>query len=67
MKELPPCIERTVDVEMGVKQAKVYKELVASCYAAVMIQKIAGFIYNAHCYWRSQAAVPGRKPLKKRK
>jgi SNF2 family DNA or RNA helicase len=29
--ELPPCIERWVDVEMGTKQAKVYKDMLAHC------------------------------------
>jgi SNF2 family DNA or RNA helicase len=38
--ELPECIERTVDVEMGPKQAKIYKALTEQCYAAVQSQEI---------------------------
>jgi SNF2 family DNA or RNA helicase len=38
--ELPECIERTVDVEMGAKQEKIYKALKAQCYAAVQSQEI---------------------------
>lgn len=38
--ELPECIERYVDVEMGPKQAKIYKELLNKCYAAVQSQEI---------------------------
>lgn len=38
--ELPECIERTVDVEMGPKQAKIYKALVDQCYAAVQSDEI---------------------------
>jgi SNF2 family DNA or RNA helicase len=38
--ELPECIERTVDVEMGPKQAKIYKALMEQCYAAVQSQEI---------------------------
>jgi SNF2 family DNA or RNA helicase len=33
--ELPDCIERTIDVEMGDKQLKVYKALVDHCHAAI--------------------------------
>jgi hypothetical protein len=32
--ELPPCIERFVDVEMGKVQLKVYKDIVAHCQSA---------------------------------
>jgi SNF2 family DNA or RNA helicase len=32
--ELPPCIERYVDVDMGQVQQKVYKEIVAHCQSA---------------------------------
>lgn len=32
--ELPPCIERFVDVEMGKVQTKVYKDIVAHCQSA---------------------------------
>jgi superfamily II DNA or RNA helicase len=32
--ELPPCIERYVDVDMGQIQQKVYKEIVAHCQSA---------------------------------
>ena len=38
--ELPECIERTIDVELGPKQAKVYKSLVDHCYAAVQSKEI---------------------------
>jgi hypothetical protein len=38
--ELPECIERTVDVEMGPKQAKIYKALADQCYAAVQSHEI---------------------------
>lgn len=38
--ELPECVERTIDVEMGVKQAKIYKALVDQCYAAVKTEEI---------------------------
>lgn len=38
--ELPECIERTVDVEMGAKQARIYKALVDQCYAAVSSHEI---------------------------
>jgi SNF2 family DNA or RNA helicase len=39
--ELPERIERTVvDVEMGPKQAKIYKALVDQCYAAVQSKEI---------------------------
>jgi SNF2 family DNA or RNA helicase len=38
--ELPELIERTVDVEMGPKQAKIYKALADQCYAAVLSQEI---------------------------
>jgi SNF2 family DNA or RNA helicase len=38
--ELPECVERTVDVEMGDKQTKIYKSLVDHCYAAVQNKEI---------------------------
>jgi SNF2 family DNA or RNA helicase len=38
--ELPECIERTVDVEMGAKQQRIYQALVAQCYAAVKTDEI---------------------------
>lgn len=38
--ELPELIERTVDVDMGAKQAKIYKALSDQCYAAVQSQEI---------------------------
>jgi SNF2 family DNA or RNA helicase len=34
VQELPPCIERYVDVDMGQVQQKVYKEIVAHCQSA---------------------------------
>lgn len=34
VQELPPCIERFVDVDMGKIQAKVYKDIVAHCQSA---------------------------------
>lgn len=34
VQELPPCIERFVDVDMGTVQKKVYKDIVAHCQAA---------------------------------
>jgi SNF2 family DNA or RNA helicase len=33
--ELPECIERTQDVEMGTKQAQTYKEMAEHCHALV--------------------------------
>ena len=38
--ELPDCIERTQDVEMGDKQAKVYRALVDHAHAAVKSKEI---------------------------
>jgi SNF2 family DNA or RNA helicase len=38
--ELPERIDRFVDVEMGAKQAKIYKALVDQCYAAVQSKEI---------------------------
>jgi SNF2 family DNA or RNA helicase len=38
--ELPECIERTVDVSMGVTQAKIYKAIMDKCYAAVQSKEI---------------------------
>ena len=34
VQELPPCIERFVDVDMGALQQKVYKDIVAHCQSA---------------------------------
>lgn len=34
--ELPPCIERFVDVDMGPKQAKIYKDIVNYCQSAAV-------------------------------
>ena len=38
--ELPDLIERTIDVEMGPQQAKIYKALASQCYAAVQTNEI---------------------------
>jgi len=38
--ELPECIERTIDVELGSKQAKVYRQLMEHCHAAVASKEI---------------------------
>ena len=38
--ELPPIIERMVDVDMGPTQAKIYKELATKAYAAVQAHEI---------------------------
>jgi SNF2 family DNA or RNA helicase len=38
--ELPECIERTLDVDMGPKQAKIYKALMDQCYVAVQSHEI---------------------------
>lgn len=38
--ELPDSVERFIDVDLGPKQAKVYKDLAASCYAAVQNEEI---------------------------
>jgi SNF2 family DNA or RNA helicase len=38
--ELPECIERTHDVEMGPKQTKVYRALVDHCHAAIAAKDI---------------------------
>jgi SNF2 family DNA or RNA helicase len=34
VQELPPCVERYVDVDMGTQQLKIYKDIVAHCQAA---------------------------------
>lgn len=48
--ELPDFIERTVDVELGDKQADIYKKLVTQCHAAVQSKEItaanAGAVMN---------------------
>ena len=48
--ELPECVERTVDVEMGAKQAKVYKSLVDHAHAAIAAKEVtaanAGAVMN---------------------
>ena len=38
--ELPECVERTIDVDMGPTQAKIYKQLMEKCHAAVASQEI---------------------------
>ena len=38
--ELPDRVDRTIDVDLGPKQAKVYKALVEQCYAAVQSKEI---------------------------
>lgn len=38
--ELPECVERTVDIELGAQQKKIYKEIADSCYAAVQSDEI---------------------------
>lgn len=38
--ELPECIERTVDVELGPKQRNVYKQLAEHCFVAVQNKQI---------------------------
>jgi SNF2 family DNA or RNA helicase len=38
--ELPERVDRFVDVELGPKQAKIYKALADTCYAAVQTQEI---------------------------
>jgi SNF2 family DNA or RNA helicase len=38
--ELPECIERTIDVELGPKQAKAYRDIASACYHAVQSQEI---------------------------
>ena len=40
VSELPEAIVRTMDVEMGPQQAKIYKTLADSCYAAVQSHEI---------------------------
>lgn len=40
VSELPDAVSRMVDVEMGPTQAKIYKALADSCYAAVQTQEI---------------------------
>jgi SNF2 family DNA or RNA helicase len=35
VEELPDCVERFIDVEMGVKQTKVYKDIVRHCQATL--------------------------------
>jgi SNF2 family DNA or RNA helicase len=38
--ELPDVIERTIDVDMGVQQRKIYDQIAKSCYAAVQSKEI---------------------------
>jgi SNF2 family DNA or RNA helicase len=38
--ELPEAVYRTVDIELGVLQAKIYKQMAAHCYAAVQSGEI---------------------------
>lgn len=38
--ELPECVERSIDIEMGPKQAKVYNALVEHAHAAVAAKEI---------------------------
>lgn len=38
--ELPECVERTIDIEMGPKQDKVYKALVDHAHAAIAAKEI---------------------------
>ena len=38
--ELPECVERTIDVALGAKQTKVYKQLLEHCHAAVQNKEI---------------------------
>jgi SNF2 family DNA or RNA helicase len=38
--ELPECVERFVDVELGAKQSKVYKALVEHAHAAIQAKEI---------------------------
>jgi SNF2 family DNA or RNA helicase len=38
--ELPDVVQRTIDVEMGPQQQKIYKALVDQCYAAVQSNEI---------------------------
>ena len=38
--ELPPSIERYIDVELGAKQEKIYRALMTQCYAAVQNHEI---------------------------
>lgn len=38
--ELPECVERTIDIELGTKQAKVYRQLMEHCHAAVASKEI---------------------------
>lgn len=38
--ELPECVERTIDVELGAKQAKIYKQLVDHAHAAIANKEI---------------------------
>lgn len=48
--ELPECVERTVDIEMGAKQADIYKKMKDNAYAAIAAQEItamnAGAVLN---------------------
>lgn len=48
--ELPELVERTIDIEMGPKQAKVYKEMEAAAYTMIAKQEItamnAGAVLN---------------------
>jgi len=48
--ELPPAVYRTMDIELGPTQAKIYKQLALHCYAAVQNGEItaanAGAVMN---------------------
>ena len=48
--ELPECVERTMDIDLGPKQAKVYQALVDHAYTAVLNKEItaanAGAVMN---------------------
>jgi len=38
--ELPECVERMVDIPLGVQQAKIYKLMADQCYAAIQTHEI---------------------------
>ena len=48
--ELPECVERTVDIEMGPRQADIYKKMKDNAYAAIAAKEItamnAGAVLN---------------------
>ena len=67
--ELPELVERTIDIEMGPKQAKVYKAMEDHAYAAIASQEITAMnagavlskllqISTGYVYTREKEVIP---------